>query len=262
VLAALVARMLAAIVSAISASLEIARPQARLRRVVALLALIATLCLVPLRLSPHSARVLATILLAAVALSLLTTLTVVRRLLVRLAEGELLAGRMRIGRLNVEAPRLDREVRAFEGAMALVRRAGVALPALVFFCVWAVVYLLIWAHSPAACPADPALHCSGAFLGAGAHPTFGDFLYYSVNMAFANPAPDLIAHTRAGHTAATIEVLSGVGLVTLYAGAFFGLAATHAAETAGDAARERAVAQHGGERPPAPLGPITTSEPE
>jgi hypothetical protein len=116
-------------------------------------------------------------------------------------------------------------VRAFEGVMALMRRTGLALPALLFFCLWAVVYLFIWAHDPAACPADPGHPCAGAFLGAGKHPTFGDFLYYSVNMAFANPAPDLIAHTRVGHTAATIEVLSGVGLVTLYAGAFFGLGA-------------------------------------
>ena len=119
----------------------------------------------------------------------------------------------------------------------LLNRLGSAFPmsldtalALVFFCLWAIVYLFIWAHDPAACPADTAHPCAGAFLGAGRHPTFGDFLYYSVNMAFANPAPDLIAHTRAGHTAATIEVLSGVGLVTLYAGAFFGLGAVQARE--------------------------------
>jgi hypothetical protein len=216
-----------------------------------------------LRLSPHSARVLATVILAAVALSLVTTLAVVRRLLARLAEGDLLrAGRLRIGRLQVEAPRLDREVHAFEGAMALVRRAGLALPALLFFCVWALVYLLIWAHSPTPCPADPALPCDGAFLGAGAHPTFGDFLYYSVNMAFANPAPDLIAHTRAGHTAATIEVLSGVGLVTLYAGAFFGLAATRAAESRADAGRNRITPAGGSEPSGPPSGSIPTPKAE
>jgi hypothetical protein len=42
-------------------------------------------------------------------------------------------------------------------------------------------------------------------------------------MAFANPAPDLVAHSRLAHTAATIEVLTGIGLVTLYAGSFFGI---------------------------------------
>src|SRR5439155_21008082 len=84
-------------------------------------------------------------------------------------------------RYQVEVPSLGREVRAFEGVLAVLRRAGLALPALLFFCIWAVVYLLIWSHDPAACPADPAHPCAGAFLGAGDHPTFGDFLYYSVN---------------------------------------------------------------------------------
>jgi len=260
VLAALFARVLAAIAAAITEASDIRRPQARLGRVVVVLALIALLCLLPLRLSPHSARVLGTVILAVVALSLLTTMAVFRRLLVRLSEGELL--RVRMGRLHVDAPRLEREVRAFEGAMALVRRAGLAMPALLFFCVWAVVYMLIWAHSPAACPADPAHPCDGAFLGAGAHPTFGDFLYYSVNMAFANPAPDLIAHTRVAHTAATIEVLSGIGLVTLYAGAFFGLAAAQGAEAGAQAARESSGVA--GASPPSgpPSGPITTPQPE
>jgi hypothetical protein len=223
VLAAILARMLARVVSAIVEPLQ-ARRRAQLWRVLALLLLIAVLCLLPLRLSPHSARVVTAVVLALFALSLLTTAAAFRRLLARFAEG----GPLRLGAYEVDVPSLGREVRAFEGIMALMRRTGLALPALVFFCIWAVVYLLIWAHDPAACPADPAHPCAGAFLGAGTRPTFGDFLYYSVNMAFANPAPDLVAHTRAGHTAATMEVLSGVGGVTLYAGAFFGLGAVPA----------------------------------
>jgi len=219
VLAAIVARMLSRIVSAITEPPDARQPRAQLRRVLALLLLISILCLLPLRLSPHSARVVTALVLAVVVLSLLTTAAGFRRLLARFAEGD----RLRLGSYHVDVPSLGREVRAFEGIMALMRRTGLALPALLFFCLWAVVYLFIWAHDPAACPADPAHPCAGAFLGAGKSPTFGDFVYYSVNMAFANPAPDLIAHTRAGHTAATIEVLSGVGLVTLYAGAFFGL---------------------------------------
>jgi hypothetical protein len=220
VLAAIFARVLSRVVSAITQPLGARRPAAGLRRVLTLLLLITALCLLPLRLSPHSARVVTAIVLAAVALSVLTTAAVFRRLLDRFIEG----GRLRLGGYEVEVPSLGREVRVFEGVMALVRRAGLALPALLFFCLWAVVYLFIWSHDPAACPADPAHPCAGAaFLGAGTRPTFGDFLYYSANMAFANPAPDLIANTRAGHTAATVEVLSGVGLVTLYASAFFGL---------------------------------------
>jgi hypothetical protein len=221
VLAAIVARMLSKIVSAITDPLDARRPRAQLWRVLILLFFICVLCLLPLRLSPHSARVVTALVLGVVALSALTAAAGFRRLLTRFAEGE----QVRLGRLRVDVPSVGREVRAFEGLMALMRRTGLALPALLFFCLWAVVYLFIWAHDPAACPADPAHACAGAFLGAGSRPTFGDFLYYSVNMAFANPAPDLIAHTRAGHAAATIEVLSGVGVVTLYAGAFFGLGA-------------------------------------
>jgi hypothetical protein len=81
-------------------------------------------------------------------------------------------------------------------------------------------------------------------------------------MAFANPAPDLIAHTRAGHTAATIEVLSGVGLVTLYAGAFFGLAATRGAQAGAAAASGRSAAPGGDEPPPPPSAPVSTPKPE
>ncbi|MCW3032430.1 MAG: hypothetical protein JWM60_775 [Solirubrobacterales bacterium] len=224
VLAAILARVLSRVVAAITEPPDGRKPIAALQRVLALLVLITLLCLLPLRLSPHSARVVTALVLALVAVSLLTTATAFWRLLVRFVEG----GRVRVGGYQVDVPNLGRQVRAFEGIMALMRRTGLALPALLFFCLWAVAYLFIWAHDPAACPADPGRACAGAFLGAGAHPTFGDFLYYSVNMAFANPAPDLIAHTRLAHTAATIEVLSGVGLVTLYAGAFFGLGAAQA----------------------------------
>jgi hypothetical protein len=224
VLAAILARVLSRIVSAISEPPDARSPSAQLRRVLALLLSISLLCLLPLRLSPHSARVVTAIVLAVVAVALLTTATAFWRLLARFVEG----GRVRVGGYHVDVPNLGRQVHAFEGLMAMMRRTGLALPALLFFCLWAVVYLFIWAHDPTACPADPSRPCAGAFLGAGEHPTFGDFLYYSINMAFANPAPDLIAHTRAGHTAATIEVLSGVGLVTLYAGAFFGLGAVRA----------------------------------
>jgi hypothetical protein len=221
VLAAIIARVLSRLVAAISEPPDARRPIAALRRVLALLVLITLLCLLPLRLSPHSARVITALVLGVVAVSLLTTATALWRVLRRFVEG----GPVRLGRYQVDVPNLGRQMRAFEGVTALMRRTGLALPALLFFCLWAIVYLFIWSHHPASCPADPSRACAGAFLGAGAHPTFGDFLYYSVNMAFANPAPDLIAHTRLAHTAATIEVLSGVGLVTLYAGAFFGLGA-------------------------------------
>ncbi|HEY0517640.1 MAG TPA: hypothetical protein VGD00_11000 [Solirubrobacteraceae bacterium] len=234
-LAAILARVLSRIVSAISEPPDARRPVAQLERVLALLVLISLLCLLPLRLSPHSARVVTALVLALVVLALVTTVTAFWRLLTRFVEG----GQVRVRGYQVDVPNLGRQVRAFEGVMALMRRTGLALPALLFFCLWAVVYMFIWSHEPAACPADPSRACAGAFLGAGTHPTFGDFLYYSINMAFANPAPDLIAHTRLAHTAATIEVLSGVGLVTLYAGAFFGLGSLQTAAPERDVALDR-----------------------
>src|SRR2546427_6770538 len=103
--------MLSKIVSAISEPPDARRPRAQLRRVLILLVLISLLCLLPLRLSPHSARVVATVLLGAVALSLLTTAAAFRRLLARFAEGE----GLRLGRYQVEVPSLGRPVRAFEG---------------------------------------------------------------------------------------------------------------------------------------------------
>ena len=111
---------------------------------------------------------------------------------------------------------------------------------MLFFCGWALVYMLVWAHSPGACSLDLSRPCHGAFQGAGHDPTFGDFLYFSTNMAFANPAPDFVAHSRLAHTAATIEVLSGIGLVTLYAGAFFGIGQAAEAAADGEAGVRRA----------------------
>ena len=157
-LVAIVARMLSRIVSAITEPPG-ARPDAHVRRVLILLVLIATLCLLPLRLSPHSARVVSAIVLAIVVLVLLTTAAGFQRLLARFAEGD----RLRIGRYEVEVPSLHREVRAFEGVMAVLRRTGLALPALLFFCLWAVVYIFIWAHDPKACPLDPTFPCSERF---------------------------------------------------------------------------------------------------
>jgi hypothetical protein len=127
------------------------------------------------------------------------------------------------GRVSIPLPSLDRELHVFEAWLGVLRQLGLALPALVFFCAWAFIYALIWAYSPDACSLDLTKACHGAFQGAGTHPTFGDFLYVAVNLAFANPPPDLLAHSRLAHMAATLEVISGVALVTLYASAFFGL---------------------------------------
>ena len=128
------------------------------------------------------------------------------------------------GRVRVDAPALaTRPAQAAEAVGLVIRRAGIALPALLFFFGWALFYSCLWLIDPGTCSPDPAVACSHAFRGAGTNPTFGDFLYLSVNEAFANPPPDFLPASRLARTAATMEVLSGVLGVTVFAGAFFGV---------------------------------------
>lgn len=105
----------------------------------------------------------------------------------------------------------------------LITRLGLLFPAVVFFLFWTLLYIAAWAWDPGMCPADPAIACSAALSGIGPAPIFGDFLYFAVNMAFANPVPDILANSRLAHTMVTIEVISGIALATFYAGTFFGL---------------------------------------
>jgi hypothetical protein len=191
-----------------------------LRRFVLLLAVLTALLLLPLHLSPQAARVVAAVIIGVVLTVVILAATGFRRLLDRFVTGDTI---VLSSSVRVTVPTLGRQVRAVEGLAAILRRTGLALPALLFFCAWALIYMLIWAHSPEPCSLDLSRSCSGAFEGAGSNPTFGDFLYFATNMAFANPAPDFVAHSRLAHAAATIEVLTGIGLVTLYAGSFFGI---------------------------------------
>jgi hypothetical protein len=221
VVVALIGRVLAWLLNVIANPPVPRRFGAHLRRFVLLLIVLAALCLAPLYVSPHAARVVAAVLVGVVLVTALIAATAFRRLLDRFVHGDTLV--MFSGRVRLTVPTLGRQVQAVEGMAAILRRTGLSLPALLFFCGWALIYMLIWAHSPDACSLDLSRPCSGAFQGAGHDPTFGDFLYFATNMAFANPAPDLVAHSRLAHTAATIEVLTGIGLVTLYAGSFFGI---------------------------------------
>jgi len=221
VVAALIGRVLAWVLDVIANPPVPRRFGAHLRRFALLLVVLAALCLAPFYLSPHAARIVAAVLVGVVLVTVLIAAAAFRRLLERFVRGDTLV--MLSGRVHVTVPTLARQVRAVEGMAAILRRTGLALPALLFFCGWALIYMLIWAHSPEACSLDLAKPCAGAFQGAGHDPTFGDFLYFATNMAFANPAPDFVAHSRLAHTAATIEVLTGIGLVTLYAGSFFGI---------------------------------------
>jgi hypothetical protein len=192
-----------------------------LGRAALLMGILLVLGLAPIHLSRGWTAVVGTVVLAVLALALVSAAAGFRALVRRMRGTDEL--RLLGGRVSIPLPGLDRELRAIEAWLGLVRGVGLALPALVFFCVWALIYALLWAYSPESCSLDLTRACHGAFQGAGSHPTFGDFLYIAVNLAFANPPPDLVAHSRAAHMAVTLEVISGVALVTLYAGAFFGL---------------------------------------
>lgn len=233
-LVAIVVRVLSTMLRAIAAAPSRLRISRQVLRFTVLVTVLAALMLLPIRFSPQTATVASIALLAIGCVFAIGTAAAARALLAKLVDVGNGSIELLGGRVQLDVPLIDRQVRALEGSMRLVKRAGIAIPALAFFCLWALVYLLIWARSPGVCPADPATTCNAAFWGAGAHPTFGDFLYYAVNMAFANPVPDLIARSRVAHTAATIEVISGVGLVTLYAGSFFGLRTTTSEPAPGD----------------------------
>jgi hypothetical protein len=126
--------------------------------------------------------------------------------------------------ITVDAPELAvRPARAAEAVGLVIRRTGLALPALMFFFGWALLYSVLWLLDQGACSPDTAIACTHAFRGAGHDPTFGDFLYLSVNEAFANPPPDFFPASRLARTATTMEVLTGVLGVTVFAGAFFGV---------------------------------------
>ena len=103
--------------------------------------------------------------------------------------------------------------------LALLRALGAALPALVFFLAWALLFAIIWAAEPSAC-AVATTRCNGAFVGLGDRPLLGDFVYYAVNLAFANPPPDVVAESRTARAAATVEIVAAAGFLAAYLGAF------------------------------------------
>jgi hypothetical protein len=172
---------------------------------------LAVLLLVPIHLTPTGALVVGA---AGFVLVALFALNRVRRLATRVrarAQVELDA----IDR-RVDAPAPVRDVRLVG---EVFRAAGVAVPALLFFVAWAMLYAVIWAADPNACAVATA-RCDGAFTGVGHRPFLGDFVYYAVNIGFANPPPDLVAESRTARAAATVEIVAAAGFLAAYASAF------------------------------------------
>jgi hypothetical protein len=54
----------------------------------------------------------------------------------------------------------------------------------------------------------------------GHRPLLGDFVYYTVNLAFATPPPDVVAESRTARAAATVEIVAATGFLVAYVGAF------------------------------------------
>ena len=124
---------------------------------------------------------------------------------------------------------LSHTAKAASGTLLAIRGIGISLLGLTFFLCWMGVYMILWSVEPAACSSDIARSCDAAFRGLGNAPTVGDFLMYTVNMAFVNPLPDIIAASRTARALSTIEVVCGVALVTLYARSFWGTRPTESA---------------------------------
>lgn len=199
----------------------------RIGRFAILLIALSVLLLVPIHLHQTSALVVGISGLSALALLALNR---VRRLVLRVrtrAVDDLQV----LGR-SMPASTLTRDVRS---VAAVLRALGIAVPALLFFTAWALLYAVIWAAEPSACAVATA-RCNGAFVGLGTHPILGDFVYYAVNIGFANPPPDVVAQSRAARAAGTVEIVAAAGFLAAYVGAFTGGRAMTAAAPPGDSA--------------------------
>lgn len=215
----LVRRLLAAVLTPTPTS-----PGARALRAGLLLGVLAAAMLLPVGLNAGWMTGVVAVLLVLVLVGAGGFAAIVARVASRATSGRPIS--LLGGRVTVDAPALAaRPVKAAEAIGLIVRQTGVALPALVFFG-WALLYAALWLLDPGTCSPDPAIGCDHAFRGAGTDPSFGQFVYLAVNEAFANPPPDFLPASQLARTAATIEVLSGVLGVTVFAGAFFGVRET------------------------------------
>jgi hypothetical protein len=105
------------------------------------------------------------------------------------------------------------------GFMALLRLLRLFLfsGVLGFIAVFGFGYLLLWSIEPAQCT-SATIACHGAFIGAGARPSVGDFVYLATQSAFFNQPAGLTVYSRAAHAMIAAEFLAaGVLLVGLAA---------------------------------------------
>jgi hypothetical protein len=225
---------------------DLDRPPAGLRitliRMTALLVVLGVLLLIPWPLTPSGAGRLAAFGLFFIALLALGATRHVSRYAKAIAPTRGLAAASQ---------------RQYQVIRRLVRRTGIAPVGLVlfvlFFITWALIYAAVWSAQPIPCKADAAQVCAGAFYGSRPRMEFSDFLYLSANLAAASPPPDLFPASRLARAAATLEVVSGIALITLFAGALLGLRSAGEGVAAGGT-RAAAAVEPGGPGPPGPAG--------
>jgi hypothetical protein len=103
-----------------------------------------------------------------------------------------------------------------ESMNELLRHIRVPLAALIFFVFWTLLLALVWSLHPQACPVDQRGPCPGAFAGLGAEPRLRDFLYLAINNAFINFPADVVPRSAGVKLALTLEVVTAALLVGAY----------------------------------------------
>jgi hypothetical protein len=182
------------------------------------------LSLVPWRVSPEEARTVGVAILALAALATGVVGLVVRRLqrhLVGLAPRPVRDGLAPAA--AVARPLVQQSWRTIEFLSNLIRRVGLTFLGLGFVALWTAVILLIWSSSPEACSPLLSTPCHGAYRGLGVHPEFGQVFTLALQAAFGHRPASVLPSSLLAETAETTELITGLLVLSAYAGAFYGL---------------------------------------
>jgi hypothetical protein len=114
-------------------------------------------------------------------------------------------------------------LRTIELLSQLIRRVGLTFLGLGFVALWTAVILLIWSGSPEACSPLVSTPCHGAYRGLGVHPEFGQVFTLAVQAAFGHRPASVLPSSLLAEAAETTELITGLLVLSAYAGAFYGL---------------------------------------
>lgn len=208
------------------------------RQLIALVVTLAVLMVAPLPMSPASARWIAGGFLAVAVLTSFATVLLIRSFST-LGEG---FGDVAIGSgwwTDEDVKGLERQVerelkekrqakeasrpKSLQFLLHMLSWVRLPLEALAFYVIWSCCLLGLWGLAPADCPVNPDIACDGAFRGLGVTPELGSFVYLAVNISFANMPPDVVAASSVARMIVTIELVTGVALVTAQGARFLGI---------------------------------------